>query len=255
MLKGVCIGSGNVASALAPALSEEIEFVQVYSYNAANAEKLSRTLGCQRWTDDLNEIDRNADFYLISVRDDVIAEVAAQIKPLNPDSIVVHTSGGVDSDVLSVTGGHFGVIYPLQTFTKGKTVDLSNVPFFVEGNDDYALTVLKRIASNLSRTVHVADSATRAFIHVAGVMSSNFVNFMLLSAEKVLKSKNYDINVVRPLIEEVVEKCFELGPRMAQTGPARRADFELIKKHESLLDSEAAELYHYISDKIVREYH
>ena len=29
-----------------------------------------------------------------------------------------------------------GVLYPLQTFTQGRSVDFAKIPLFVEGNDD-----------------------------------------------------------------------------------------------------------------------
>ena len=74
----------------------------------------------------------DADIYLIAVTDTAIAQVAEEIGDVN--GLVVHTAGSVALDVLPQR--RRGVMYPMQTFSKERDVDMSRVPFFVESDTD-----------------------------------------------------------------------------------------------------------------------
>ncbi len=75
-MKIVCLGSGNVATHLANAFKAcGGDLVQIWSKTLANAQALASVLNSQP-VDDLDEIIRDADLYLICVKDDAIEEVA-----------------------------------------------------------------------------------------------------------------------------------------------------------------------------------
>ena len=60
--------------------------------------------------------------------------------------------------------------------------------------------------------------------------------------------------MLRPLLTETLDKLQTLSPRDAQTGPARRGDVNIINKHLAMLDERKAEIYRFLTDKIIDEF-
>ncbi len=73
-------------------------------------------------------------------------------------------------------------------------------------------------------------------------------------ADKILSENKLDFDLLRPLILETAIKVQELRPEKAQTGPARRGDIEIMKKHIRLLKEypEYRKIYEMLSDGIRR---
>ena len=70
-LKIAIIGAGNVAAHLTPALSEKgHDICCVYSRTRFSAKALADTIGC-RFTTKIEDLDTDADIYIISVSDKV----------------------------------------------------------------------------------------------------------------------------------------------------------------------------------------
>ena len=255
-LKVVMVGAGNVASALAPALDrlDGVEVTAVWSRTATHAEELAKLLSNAHVTGELSDIPSDADLYLLSVTDDAIPSVAQAIK-CGPQSVAAHTSGGVDASVLGCMTPHYGVLYPLQTFTKGEPVDLATVPLFVEGSDSVANRLLESLAKRITPLADYADSHRRAVMHAAAVFACNFTNHFLARADDILRSEGLTLDVLRPLIAETIRKSSVMDPRSAQTGPARRNDTGCIAHHEALLTPDQRTLYHTVSQSIIDYYH
>ncbi|MCF0209691.1 MAG: DUF2520 domain-containing protein, partial [Bacteroidaceae bacterium] len=76
--------------------------------------------------------------YIICVKDDVIAEVAARLKEKladnAADAIVVHTAGTKPMSLLADYFPNHGVFYPMQTFSKEKALAYSDIPIFLEAS-------------------------------------------------------------------------------------------------------------------------
>lgn len=251
------IGSGNLAWHLAPALDNTDYAVrEVYSRSRKNAEALVSKLYEAEAKDSLDFSASRSQIFIMSVPDDTIEEISQKI--ILPDhAILVHTSG---SKPLSSLGyaptPHIGVLYPLQTFTKGRKVNLKEVPFFVEGEDSETEKILIKLAKAVSKEVHVLSSDKRFILHLSAVFSSNFTNHLLSIAERIMKQNKLDYNWLKPLIAETITKSLEIGPEQAQTGPARRGDLEVLDKHmESLKkDEPLQEIYRLISQHILDKY-
>lgn len=248
----VILGSGNVSSHLARSLKKAgASIVQIYSPTPAHAERLAAEVGAEPLSD-VCALATDADFYIISTVDSAVADVASVMPRVQ--GVVVHTSGSVPMDVLASASDRVGVMYPLQSFSRDRELDLSHVPFFNEASDDSVLHAVDGVAALMSDSVHHADSSTRPYLHVAGVLGSNFPNFLLGCAADVLARGGYTIDVLRPLLEETVDKVFSLGPEASQTGPARRGDRETIQCHEALLPPDVATIYSQISEAIINKY-
>ena len=245
----VLIGAGNVATHLGTALQRAgFEIRSVFSRTSSSAQKLAQQLGTSHTTS-LNDLP-SADIYLIAVKDDALPEVAKELKVAN--GIVAHTCGSVDMSVLKDSAASYGVLYPLQTFSRNRAIDVSQVPFCIEGNDAAAASQLESLARALSSNVHFADSEQRRVLHLAAVFACNFVNHMYAIAGDVLEKKNIPFDVLLPLIRETAAKVKDHSPREAQTGPAVRGDGTIMQKHIDLLadDETAQAIYKLISYSI-----
>lgn len=157
-------------------------------------------------------------------------------------------------DALLPAASRVGVLYPLQTFSKGRVLDVRSVPFFTEGSDSATLETIDTLAASISDSVHHADSNTRPLLHVAGVLGCNFPNYLLGCAAEVLSRGGYSLDVLRPLLQETVAKAFEFGPDNAQTGPAIRGDRSTIERHRAMLPETQSAIYGVISQAIMDKY-
>jgi Uncharacterized conserved protein len=164
----------------------------------------------------------------------------------------VHTSGSVSIDVFNTYQNNYGVLYPLQSFSKYQQVDIKHVPFFVEGNNDYSTQAITEIAMRISDYVKVANSDARKTLHLAGVLTNNFTNALCCIAADTLKEKGLSITMMLPLLEETINKLKVLHPNEAQTGPARRNDTAIINEHQAMLASNPRwqEIYRLLTEEI-----
>ena len=124
MKKVVIIGSGNVAEAFALALAERgAAPVQIFARNAAEGRALAAHCGAGYAGEPARLAP--ADLYLIAVSDRAIAPVSASLDFGN--AVVAHTSGSTPLDALAAKIRHRAVLYPLQSFTKGRRVDFREI--------------------------------------------------------------------------------------------------------------------------------
>jgi predicted short-subunit dehydrogenase-like oxidoreductase (DUF2520 family) len=251
----VSVGAGNVASHLIPALYEkQYPVISVYSLTSHNASKLAGLVKSD-FTDKFEQIPLDADIYIISLTDHAIEEALDFLKGI--DGLVVHTAGSTGIDIFTGKIKKFAVLYPLQTFSKGRKIDLSDVPFLIEASGDETLKIISRLAYELSSDVRQMNSEQRKWVHLGAVFACNFINYMLVCADEVLSSENIDFSILIPLISETISKSVEVGPAASQTGPAFRGNMEVLKKHERLLKDrpDLQNLYTFVSRMIYNYYH
>lgn len=249
-MKIVIIGAGNVAIHLAKTFKAvNVQVTQVWSYHYENALLLANQVDAVA-IKELSALDTTADLCLIAVKDDAIAELLPQLA--NFKGIIAHTSGAVSIDVFEGLIKKYGVFYPLQTFSKSKEVNFSNIPLCVEANDENTLKLLKEIANKLSVNVTEVNSEKRKILHLSAVFACNFTNHLYVLAQELLNANGLDFDILRPLIAETADKVQDEFPLNVQTGPAIRNDNETIKKHEELLKGQPAllEIYKTLSNSI-----
>ncbi len=251
------IGSGNLAWHLAPAL-DNIGYVvkEVYSPNARHAKELTGRLYQAEVKASLDFSTSASQIFIIAVADDAIKSVAQDIV-LPDDAILLHTSGSQPLSILGYAATpHIGVFYPLQTFTKTKKVDFRSIPIFVESETPETESLCLKMAGKISSAVHKISSQERKALHVAAVFASNFANHMLTVSKDLLEKNNLDFDLLKPLISETLNKSLAIGPDNAQTGPAKRGDFEILDKHVEFLqhDESLAAVYKLISQHIIDRY-
>jgi predicted short-subunit dehydrogenase-like oxidoreductase (DUF2520 family) len=250
----VLIGAGNLATHLGEELkSKGFQIVQVYSRTEESVKTLANKLETA-YTTFTNEVTGKADIYFIVLKDSVIEEVLPLINFQN--KLVVHCSGTLHLSVLKSYSENYGVLYPLQTFSKKRNVIFSEIPVFIEANSEKNLSIINSIATKLSSEVKVTNSEERRILHVAAVLACNFVNHCYALSEILLEKKGFTFDILQPLIKETADKIRSMSPKKAQTGPAIRFDETIINKHIELLsdNTELANLYKTISKSIFNLY-
>lgn len=238
----VLLGSGRVATHIGHALVAAGHTVsQVYGHSQAPAEELARALGC-RTAFTPQELDPEAQIYLFIWKDDLLAPLAAQVstrlqaaRASQEPPLLLHTAGCVPMSVFAPYAEHYGVLYPLQTFTKERPLDFGQIPCFLEASDAPALERLRSLAESLTGTTYLLGSEQRRVLHLAGVFASNFPNHLYALAEKVLRTAGIPFSALLPLIDETAAKVHQIAPRAAQTGPACRGDEQSMERHLDLL--------------------
>lgn len=249
--KVVIIGSGNLAETLARAISEsDLQLISIVARNGQRAKEIAQKTATN-WSQDFNSIPE-ADIYLISVSDRAVGEVAERLH-LSPHAVVAHTAGAVALETIPERFEQRAVFYPLQTFTKGRSLNFEEIPLFIETSSEEVRIRVEEFAHHLVKKVYYADSEKRGRIHLAGVFANNFSNCMYHLGEEVMRSIGLDFEVLKPLIRETAAKaCDAKSPTDVQTGPAVRGDKPTLERHCGIMgeNEEMKDIYLKISQII-----
>lgn len=249
MVKTVILGFGNVGFHLAKAChaATDIELLQIYNRSRL-APQLHKELKVD-FTTDFNSL-KEADVYLIAVKDDAVEKLIQEIT--YSDKIVAHTSGSLN---LLDSKHKDAVFYPLQTFSKNKSLDYSTIPFCLEAEDEESFGVIERIAKSISTKVYSISTAQRQELHVSAVFVCNFVNHLYAIGEEICLNHQIPFEILDPLIAETASKIKTLSPIQAQTGPALRQDQQTLNRHvQQLKGTHYQNLYQQLSNSIVKKH-
>lgn len=247
MIKVVILGAGNVATHFFKAFkkAENVEVIQVYNRSEASIEVFKSNT---QTTSDLAQL-KNADVFLVCVKDDAIEALISQLS--NLDGIVAHSSGSVP---LSASAKRNAVFYPLQTFSKQTEVNFKEIPICIETSAAEDLPVLKQLANSISEKVFEISSEQRKKLHLAAVFACNFSNYMYSIAEDLCNQNQVPFEVLSALIKETAQKATLHSPKSVQTGPAKRNDQATIKQHLAQLNNaDYKEIYKLLTQSIIQQ--
>lgn len=256
-MKIVLIGAGNLATHLGKALhAAGHDMVQVFSRTMQSAETLASLLDAEPLTD-IAQVRDDADVYIFSVKDSALVQLVAQLcrhdadglgedgavnalrkaKKGEHERVFLHTAGSMPMSVFKGMAQHYGVLYPMQTFSKQREVDFSIIPCFVEANDEFAQKLIEGLAREISGRVYQLSSEDRKYLHLSAVFACNFANHCYAISQELLEEHGIPFDVMLPLISETAAKVHEMMPKDAQTGPAVRYDENVIGKQSKLLEN------------------
>ena len=256
-MKIVLIGAGNLATHLGKALhAAGHDMVQVFSRTMQSAETLASLLDAEPLTD-IAQVRDDADVYIFSVKDSALVQLVAQLcrheadglgedgavnalrkaKKGEHERVFLHTAGSMPMSVFKGMAQHYGVLYPMQTFSKQREVDFSIIPCFVEANDELAQKQIEGLAREISGRVYQLSSEDRKYLHLSAVFACNFANHCYAISQELLEEHGIPFDVMLPLINETAAKVHEMKPKDAQTGPAVRYDENVIGKQSKLLEN------------------
>jgi predicted short-subunit dehydrogenase-like oxidoreductase (DUF2520 family) len=217
----------------------------VVTRSAAHSRAAVRAIGAGQPFATLTSAVMDADVILLLTPDDVLAEVARQLARLAGKKcrgkIVLHGSGALDNSVLRALascGAAAGSIHPMQTFTNNSRPNLNGVIFAIEG-DPRARSAAGAIARSLGGIpVPVAGNNKPAY-HAAGALVAGHALALTESAAQTLIKAGFSraqaVQTLLPLMRQMLDNFEKHGARAAWTGPASRADYATLKKHQDAL--------------------
>lgn len=249
-MKVVFVGAGGVATNMAIAIKKAgHDIVAIYSRTIESATTLAQQTSSKA-TADIKQLPTTADVYIISVSDSALPDVATKLTEHATGALVVHTAGSMP--LTTIPGNRSGVLYPMQTFSRQRTVDFSCVPLFLECTDDKDKHTLESLAQSISKNVRWLNSEKRKSLHLAAVFACNFTNHCYHMAARILEKEDIPFSVMLPLTDETANKVHALSPHDAQTGPAVRLDMNVMQKHLGLLKDapDLQEIYEVLSTNI-----
>ena len=247
------IGSGNVATHLALALhAAGFTICQIFSRSINKANLLAKKIGAKAISDLANLSE--TELYIFAVTDLAIAKLASH--NFFRAKFVVHTAGSVPMSVFAQSAEKYGVLYPLQTFSREVAVSFSEIPVCIEANSEIALNQLSNLAYRLSNHVCIISTNQRKTLHLAAVLACNFTNHLYTLSEEILSNNNISFDILHPLIRQTTQKAISHSPRKIQTGPAIRHDKATIDFHLKMLSnsSNIKKIYSFVSDSIINYY-
>ncbi|MEO5570013.1 MAG: DUF2520 domain-containing protein [Bacteroidia bacterium] len=232
-MKIVIIGTGNVAEQMGIAfLKAKYEIIQVVGRNTIHSKALAEKLQTD-FTTNLQKINREGEIYIVAVTDAAITKI---LKELNlKEQLVVHTSGSVSITVFGKKFLNHGVFYPVQTISKNSSVNFRTAPICIEANNNSSQKKLVQLAKSISNEIVLINSEQRSVLHLAAVFVNNFTNHLFTVGEHILKKNNLSYNLLKPLINETINKVENQNPSEVQTGPAVRGDNLIIERHLKML--------------------
>ena len=241
------LGTGKVGTHFIKAFinHKDIKLLQIYSRSAHSLHHYKGIKGTTQSTLELLK----ADIYIVALPDDVIPTLdLTHLKGL-----VVHTSGTVSYHAIKAKNR--GVLYPAQSFTKEKEIELSKVPFCLETEFKKDDLLLENFTKLFSDRYQYLDEQKRQKLHLAAVFANNFSNRMIGIAHDICQKQAIDFELLQPLIQETFLKTQIIAPNLAQTGPAIREDQHTINKHLSLLSGLNKDIYEILTKSIQNQKH
>jgi predicted short-subunit dehydrogenase-like oxidoreductase (DUF2520 family) len=232
----VIIGSGNIAHFFAPRFqSKGHDIIQIYSREENNAALLAKACNVPSYTNQLSEIDKTADAYILAVKDGAL-EYLNQTLSLK-GKLVIHCAGAVSLDTISNISENVGVIWTLYSINKKNLPTSNDIPLIVEANNSKGLEDTMSLAKAISENVLQANASQRQMLHLNAVIVNNFTNHLLTIAQKLSEENKFPFEILQPIIQQTFSQIQNILPSESQTGPAIRKDDETIKKHLSLLEN------------------
>jgi predicted short-subunit dehydrogenase-like oxidoreductase (DUF2520 family) len=262
------IGSGRLGTALALALAGQGYTIKsIVARTPQSARKVATVLDGTVQVlaaKNLRSL-RPADVFLITVPDDQIAGVSAELSGLLLDPkrkpTALHTSGALSAEVLKPLrdrGWATGSLHPLISISGGDST-VRGAYWSIEG-DRTTVRLAKAMVEDLEGKSFSIRSQDKPLYHAAAVMSSGNVVALFDVALEMLAECGVDRKTARsillPLIASTVRSLADKDPAQALTGTFSRGDVETVKQHLAALKNkelvDALELYRLLGKRSLK---
>ncbi len=242
------IGAGRLGQTLALALAAQgLKVGVVASRTAASAHALAaRIAGCRALAGPagLAEAAASAELVLLTVPDDAIAPLAAQLR-WRPGQTVLHCSGATEIAVLEPArraGAAIGGFHPLQIFSDPASA-LQRLPgsaVALEAGDAALEPRLHALAELLGLRPFTLPPGSRAAYHAAAGYAASFLLSLLDEARQLWAAtglpQELALQALLPLAEGTLAAARARGLPGALSGPISRGDLGVLRRHLAALD-------------------
>lgn len=170
---------------------------------------------------------------LVAVNDAAIADVAAQLAPLDlPGAVVAHVSGACGLDVLEPLGARAS-LHPLMSLPDAETGAarlLDHCDFAVDGD-----VRIEEIVGVLGgRSFRVAPEH-RVLYHAAASVAANHLTALCAQIETLAAAARVPVDAYWRLMSTTLSNVADGGAATSLTGPAARGDWGTVGRHLAAL--------------------
>ncbi len=238
------IGAGRLGKNIASALLSQgnHELIAICNQTPRSTTHALEELGCGIAVESLSQLPP-ADITFITTPDDAIASIASTLRVSN--SIVVHCSGVLSSDVLSPLkhqNNAIASIHPLKAFRKDdlQRNALNDCYCVIEG-DALAIEQINVIFTALGARVVSIQSDQKPTYHAAAVMASNYMVTLASCAMDLFTQAGLTSAQAKDITQTLMQSSLSNIQQTAMltealTGPLARGDINTIQKHLSAIE-------------------
>lgn len=237
------VGAGRVGTTLAIAFQRAgWPIGGAASRTAERRAEFERRVPGAVTVDKADELLDLVDILFVTVPDDAIASIVADLRLYSGQSIV-HTSGLLASTVLRpalAAGSAAGSFHPLVAFadTERALEALPGAAIVVEG-DERLVPELAALAESIGARPVLIDSAGKAAHHVAAVLAAGGAVGLLATMAEAARGAGLDeagaLATYLPLMRQALANAEALGIARALTGPVARGDVGTVAAHLAVL--------------------
>jgi len=182
----------------------------------------------------------NSDLIFITVKDDYLSKVYAQIEFLEniKNKFFCHCSGLYPANLFKQKF-NCGSIHPIYTFNNKNILPekLNNLTFALEG-DNATLNLLKQILNLTQNSYFILKAKYKINYHLAGMLlSSGLLAVFTLVLEITKPIPNFKPELLLDLSNNVINNLkTKVSITNTLTGPLKRADIDTFQKYFTILD-------------------
>lgn len=254
------IGAGRLGKNIALALHamQRISSLVICNRTYASAYQACQELGTGRAVANIHELPE-AEITWLCCNDDAIAPTAnllADTARLKPSSLVIHSSGVLNSSVLMVLkeqGCSVASLHPLKAFKTNylEATAFNQVDCIIEG-DQRACAWLQETFSKLGAYVCSLPSENKPLYHAAACIASNYLITLAACSEELFLKTGLPSQQARRMLINLMQgnlsnlhNLQETKPiANALTGPIARGDINTIELHlDAIKEPELRHLY------------
>lgn len=236
------IGCGRVGVTLFSLLRKNNHIVGVYDINKRNEKRALQLLHLRK-NQKLSELCRNSEALFFATPDDQVLKAFMRAKPyVKGRKYLFHFSGLLPASIFPRGKNVYrGSIHPFATFPTIMIAPQKKYFLFTEG-DREAKRAARGIFGTKYFTIRNIATKRKALYHLIGVFASNLLIGLLFAVHTLTKRigwKERDFyKVVFSIIEETLGNAKKNQLKNTLSGPLKRGDIEVIKKHVSTLSKE-----------------
>lgn len=247
----VVVGFGRLGGSLAQSLQRARWPVQVFP---RSGESVRRTVAYGMKVADQEAI-ASAAACILTVPDNTLTESTSLLVPdLGPHTALVHCAGaltldafGSDPDLINRPRGSF---HPLVAISD-PTDSLEGHAAVLAATTKPLLSLLRRMAQDLSMTALEAQEERRATYHAGAVLAAGGAVGLLSSAVEALRAAGVEgeeaLSALISLMRSALSGVEARGLVRGLTGPLPRGDLLGVKRHLEALPKELVPVYRSLS--------
>jgi predicted short-subunit dehydrogenase-like oxidoreductase (DUF2520 family) len=247
------VGAGNLASALAVALSQAGYAVgpiisRKEGASLRRARRLAHEIGAVAAPCGHGTLNVNAEVIWFCVPDAAIASAGRDFLRATDwkagdwkTKIALHSSGALISDELAVLrqqGAAIASVHPLMTFVRGSQPSLAGVSFAIEG-DTTAQRLARAIVKDIGGRAYPIQKKDKTAYHAWGTFASPLLTALLVTSERVASAAGVKREDARqrmmPMLKQTLANYAASEGRGIFSGPIIRGDTDTVKRHLQIL--------------------